>query len=759
MPLFTIIRVAAFFSALMLITSCAWLNGSTGATSTREGLLVAGHEHTCAIRGDGKVKCWGRNNLGQLGGGTSPQTSVAQTVPNLADARFLAAGNSHSCAVRTNGQIRCWGNNGAGQLGGGSKSVYSGPVDVAGVFGAIAVAAGESHTCALQDDGAVLCWGANERGQLGNGANAPSVAPVRVIGISTATAIIAGAEYNCALVENGEVRCWGRNDQGQLGNGNTTDSNSPVAVKNLINADGTDHICVELSDTTIQCAARLSAGSGSDSGANHRYVRTGGVAALANLTNATSLRSYWSGACAKFRDGSSQCWSLLSSESFPWFGYPAGTLSQWWTDANQDINESTNFGTCKIVNGIKLTCEAPSEAKGDDAASRADLFAGTIGIGSWSLVATAGDCAMTDNLRVLCWGEDPFGKNGNSALVDPLASRVPGIVDVTSISASQDHTCVSTLSGQVACWGQLPSLPYQYLPVVAPSPSPTFVGEIDSAIAVHTTPFFDCASTPIGWAQCWPGSASNVVADMLAHPVLIGEVARVEQVSSNCVLALEKVWCRNTPYDGDWNGTAGFIGKFSQVPLPAPAIKINSRYDTTCVLLKTGRINCIERSHSESDAPETISYASIEIAGIQHAVTISDNCAFTESGEILCWKFNEYGLNRREIFVNNPAPSITDAVDIAISGGHSCALHRNGTVSCWGYNYSGELGNGTFERSEVPVLVKGVEHAKKIVAGSSHTCALLTDNTVTCWGSNRFGQRGNGEKTSNFAPLWVKGID
>lgn len=754
MPLFTFIRVATFFSALMLINSCAWLNGSNGATSTREGLLVAGTDHTCAIRGDGKVKCWGRNNLGQLGGGTSPQTSVAQTVPNLADARYLAAGNSHSCAVRTNGQIRCWGNNGAGQLGGGVKNVYSGPMDVAGVFGAVAVAAGESHTCALLDDGTVLCWGANERGQLGNGNNEPSLAPVRVSGISTATAIIAGTGHTCVLVENGEVRCWGRNDQGQLGNGYTTDSNVPVAVKNLINADGTDHICVELSDTTIQCAARSSAGLVADT--INSYIRAGGVNALANLTNATSLTSDWSGTCAKFRNGSSQCWSEQSSEIYSLLGYPSGIFFQRWTGADQNADNQITYQTCKIVNRIKLICEAPSEAIWNDAVSHADLFSGTIGIGNWSLVAAAGSCAMTDNLRVLCWGEDPFGKNGNSALVDPLASRVPGIVDVTSISASQDHTCVSTLSGQVACWGGLPAL-HSYWPVAAPSPA--FVGEIDSATAVYTTPFFDCASTPIGWAQCWPGSASNVVAEMLAHPVLIGEVARVEQVTSNCVLALEKVWCRNATYEWDWNGAAGFIGKFSQVPLPAPAIKINSRYDTTCVLLKTGRINCIERSHSESDAPKTISYASIEIAGIQHAVTVSSNCAVTESGEILCWNISGYGISKREILLYDPAPSITDAVDIAISGGHSCALHRNGAVSCWGYNYSGELGNGTFERSDLPVLVKGVEHAKKIIAGTSHTCALLTDNTVTCWGSNSFGQRGNGEKTSNFAPLWVKGID
>ena len=152
------------------------------------------------------------------------------TPPPLTDATQVDANDLHTCAVVTGGSIKCWGRNDVGQLGDGTTVNSATPVTVVGISDATQAGAGGFHTCAMVAGGSVKCWGLNAVGELGNGTTVNSVTPVTVVGISDATHVGVGGRDACAVVAGGSIKCWGRNDYGQLGDGSKIHSSVPVTV-------------------------------------------------------------------------------------------------------------------------------------------------------------------------------------------------------------------------------------------------------------------------------------------------------------------------------------------------------------------------------------------------------------------------------------------------------------------------------------------------------------------------------------------------
>ena len=209
-----------------LPTPVSGLSSGVAATST-------GMNHSCALTTGGGVRCWGNNDFGQLGDNSSNGRLTPVNVVGLTSGvQAISAGRFHTCAVMTTGAVKCWGNNEDGQLGDGTTSDRYTPVDVANfASGGRFAAAGHSHTCASTTGGSVRCWGNNSWGQLGNGGFTSSLVPVAVSGLASGVqAIDAGDSHTCAASSDGMARCWGENAFGQLGDNTWSNRNTPVIV-------------------------------------------------------------------------------------------------------------------------------------------------------------------------------------------------------------------------------------------------------------------------------------------------------------------------------------------------------------------------------------------------------------------------------------------------------------------------------------------------------------------------------------------------
>ena len=189
-------------------------------------LELRARRHTCALRGDQTLSCWG-DNTAMKANPLDPAATVLvpAATPAAVPAMHLGVGGTHTCVGRGARQApTCWGDNSSGQL---TSTETPGPVFVTGGFEPFVLALGTAHTCASTLAGELYCWGANANGQL---AVDPAVTPTsnvaQAITLPPVGTIAAGADHTCATTGS-DVQCWGRNNLGQLGIGSAADTYTP----------------------------------------------------------------------------------------------------------------------------------------------------------------------------------------------------------------------------------------------------------------------------------------------------------------------------------------------------------------------------------------------------------------------------------------------------------------------------------------------------------------------------------------------------
>ncbi len=385
-------------------------------------LAASGHD-SCALL-HGTIKCWGSNEAGQLGdgstagpdecelGGKRPCATTPVTVVGVSNATQIALGagvdeqEGHACAVLEGGSVDCWGLNSQGQLGIGTESGPSQclfgspcsptPVAVHGLTNATQVALGADHSCTLLATGHVECWGWNGLGQLGDGTytgpenECPAAGvvcsrtPVEVAGITNAVQIAAGDEHTCALLSGGAVDCWGLNRSGQLGDGTNTGPSSTCGY-----------------DSNEPCSPS--------------------PVPVPGISEAIQIAAGGEETCALLADHAVDCWGAAGS----------GQLG------NGSNTGSSN--TCG-VGGHETCSPRPTEVKGIATAVEV-------------VVGGAHVCARLSGGGTACWGYDGFGQLGDGTY--PGFSDTPvglEFAPFSVIAAGLDHTCAASSEG-FFCWG------------------------------------------------------------------------------------------------------------------------------------------------------------------------------------------------------------------------------------------------------------------------------------------------------------------
>jgi alpha-tubulin suppressor-like RCC1 family protein len=747
------------------------LASAIAKTTTAATAIAAGGGHTCVLTSGGGVDCWGNNDIGQLGDGSTTDSSTPVEVKGVGGSGTLAgviaitAEGEDTCVLTSGGGVDCWGGNGEGQLGDGSTVSSSTPVEVEGVGGAgtlagvKAITAGGKNTCALTSTGGVDCWGYNGKGQLGDGSTTGSSTPVEVEGVggsgilSGVKAITTAGGDTCAVRSGGGVDCWGSNGTGELGDGKASpeqdESAVPVEVEGVGGAGtlagvvaiaaGENQICALLSTGGVDCWGSNRYGQLGDGSTTNRHtpVEVEGVGGSGTLAGAIAISSEGEDACALTSGGGVDCWGYNRT-----FQLGHGSLAE-YSDTPAEVKGVGGSGTLSGVVAIAVGIEYTN-----------DEFA----------------CALTSTGGVDCWGDNDSGELGDgstSTAFTPVEaegvgglgtlSGVIALAGVKAIVAGEEHACALTDGGGVGCWGgngegQLGD------GSTASSPMPVEVkgvggsGTLAGVKVIAAGGNQTCALTSGGGVDCWGENENGQLGD--------GGTSD-----------------SSTPVEVEGVGGSGTL---------AGVKAITAGGKDTCALTSGGGVDCWggNASGQLGDGSTMSSSTPVEVEGVGGSGTLAgviaitadaeDTCALTSVGGVDCWGGNGSGQLDDGSTVSSSTPVEVEGVGgsgtlagveaIAVGENQTCVLTSVGGVDCWGGNGSGQLGDGSTVSSSTPVEVEGVGGSGTlagvvaITAQGEDTCALTSVGGVDCWGDNSKGQPGDGSTMSSSAPVAVNRV-
>ena len=659
--------------------------------------VAAGADHSLALDSDGALYAWGSNAYGQLGNGTTTNSSVPVAVKiagtPLAGKTIIqiVAGANHNMVLTSDGAVYTWGWNYHGQLGNNTKTNSNTIVAVQTIGTPLAgkkivkIAAGQGHSLALTDDGRVYTWGRNDTGQLGNNATTDAMLPVAVtvtgtpMNNKTIIEIASGARHSLAIDSSGKVYAWGHNGSGQLGNNSTVNALTPVAVqapadKNIIQVSGSGWLGASssalASDGTVYSWGRGFDGQLGDGTNNDSYVP---VITTINLVDTPSIPTH---VMAKPGDTTATIsWQApIVSGGQNITGYVLqyqviGASS--WTTVNV-VAAATSHTTTGLTNDQTYRIRLAAKT--------------TAGTGDFSNVVLVTPHAKPDITNVspaiglIAGGQNVTITGTNFVLKNKkIMQTVNG--NGYSLALSAD--------GTVYAWGR-----NEY-------------GQLGNGVTA--------TNSPIPVAVKTTGTPMDGKKIIQIHA---GYEHSLALASDGTVYA----WGRNN---------YGQLGKNDATDAHIPA------------------------------AVRTLGTPMAGKIIVQLAAGNSQSIALASDGTVYTWGWNQYGQLGNGTTMNSriPVAVVTAGTplagktisQIAAGNAHALAMTDDGTMYTWGWNQHGQLGNNSTINSSLPVIVKttGTPLAGKMITqitsgGSPNSLVLANDGTMYTWGWGQHGQLGNG---------------
>jgi alpha-tubulin suppressor-like RCC1 family protein len=633
--------------------------------------ISAGLQHSCGIRDDGSMWCWGTGFLGQLGAGTTSSSPSPVQVGTQTNWAFISSGGQHNCGIREDGTLWCWGNGSFGRLGlGDNTSSRLEPVQVGDATDWRQISAGGHHTCGVRDDGTLWCWGRGIERQLGIGTTMQRNTPTRVGSGSNWAWVATGAWHTCAVRIDGSLWCWGQGAEGRLGLGDVTDREVPVRVGEMNTwarvTAGFAHSCGLMADGTLWCWGR------------------GGQLGLDDLAFRTEPEQV----------GEEEDWQMVAAGGAHGCGLrEAGTLWCWGGTAFGQLGIQDRVGdqyrpvpvahpqsmrkvsaylehSCGIATDGSLWCWGANWT-GQLGVPGLSLSTVPAQVGSdtdWRDVTVGSEhtCGVRDDGSLWCWGR---GRSRVLGLGDDLDREEPTRVGTDTnwerVAAGSDHTCALRSDGTLWCWGSGESGRLG-LGDTQPRDVPTRVGIRSNWTDVSAGLSHTCGLLSDGSLWCWGRGNRGALGlgDTVERtvPTLVSEANRFAKVAvgllHTCAVDVDStLWC--------WGfGSVGQLG-------------VGDTYDR----------NVPTRAGTRDTHWSTI------------ATGGSLTCGLMDDGSLWCWGGGNRGAHGNNTMFIQALPlqvgNASDWVGVAAGRLYGLAIRANGDLWAWGANDSGQLGDGT----------------------------------------------------------------